>query len=81
MHMTLGERVTQRRERLGWSQGQLARRADIEQSLLSRIESGATANPGINALKALAKALACSIDHLVGLYDDEPTLQMAGTAS
>jgi len=69
--MTLGDRVKQRREHRGWSQAELARRACIDQSLLSRIESGATTNPGINALKGLAKSLQCSIDYLVDLYDEE----------
>ena len=72
--MALGERIKERRERRGWSQGELARRAGIDPSLLSRIESGSTTNPGVNALKGLARALQCSIDHLVGLYDEDESL-------
>jgi transcriptional regulator with XRE-family HTH domain len=68
--MTLGRRVQQRREALGLSQVELAREAGITQGLLSRIENGHTPNPGAQALKGLALALRCSIDYLVGLYDN-----------
>ena len=68
--MTIGQRVKRLRAQRGWDQGELAERALIDRSLLSRIESGSTLNPGANALKGLARALGCSIDYLVGLYDD-----------
>lgn len=70
--MALGERIKQRRAHRGWSQGELARQAGIDPSLLSRIESGATDDPRMFTLMALARALQCSIDHLIGFYDDIP---------
>lgn len=82
--MTLGARIMKRRESLRLSQEQLAREAGITQGLLSRIENGHTPNPGANVLKGLARALRCSIDWLVGLYEDDPpeTQQaLAGTAT
>ena len=69
--MTLGERVKQRRERRNWSQGHLARLTGLDQGILSRIESGEVRNPGINSLIALARALECSIDYLVDLYNED----------
>ena len=81
--MTLGERVKKRREALHLSQEQLARQAGIAQGLLSRIERGVTPSPGATVLKGLARALLCSIDWLVDLYDEEHPFntQMAGAAS
>jgi transcriptional regulator with XRE-family HTH domain len=68
--MTIAERVKQLRRRRGWTQNELAERASIDRTVLSRIESGVTLNPRANELKGLARALGCSIDFLVGLYDD-----------
>ena len=68
--MTIAQRVKRLRMYRGWDQSELAERAAIDRTLLSRIESGGTLNPGANVLKGLARALGCSIDYLVGLYDD-----------
>lgn len=75
--MTFGERVKHRREALKLSQGEVARRAGMAQGLLSRIEAGLTPNPGLQIIKGLAIALRCSIDWLVGLYDDDPAPALA----
>ena len=79
--MTFGERVKHRREALKLSQGEAARRAGMAQGLLSRIESGQTPNPGLQVLKGLALALRCSLDWLVGLYDDDPAALLLARAS
>jgi transcriptional regulator with XRE-family HTH domain len=68
--MTIAQRVKKLRMQRGWDQGTLAERAAIDRTVLSRIESGSTSNPGANVLKGLARAFGCSIDYLVGLYDD-----------
>jgi transcriptional regulator with XRE-family HTH domain len=68
--MTIADRVKQRRAQRGWTQSELAERAQMDRTRLSRIESGCTLNPRANDLKGLARALGCSIDYLVGLYDD-----------
>jgi transcriptional regulator with XRE-family HTH domain len=68
--MTIAHRVKRLRMHRGWDQSELAERAAIDRTLLSRIESGAILNPGANVLKGLARALGCSIDYMVGLYDD-----------
>lgn len=80
---SLGDRIKARRKSHGLSQGKLARRADMDQSLLCRIESGDTKNPGINAVAALAQVLGCSIDYLYGLSEDvtdDATPPLATTA-
>lgn len=69
--MSMGDRIKQRREQLGLSQQQLADITRMRQNIISRLEHGDTPNPGADVLKRLALALRCSIDWLVGLYDDD----------
>ena len=71
--MPIGERIKQRRGQLGLSQTQLADMTKMRQNIISRLEHGDTPNPGADVLKRLAIALRCSIDWLVGLYDDDST--------
>lgn len=70
--MPLSTRIKQRREALGLTQKQLADMTRMRQNVISRLEHGDTPNPGADVLKRLALALRCSIDWLVGLYDDVP---------
>jgi SOS-response transcriptional repressor LexA len=53
---SLGQRVRWRRKELGWTQAELARRANINQGFLSGIEKGQR-NPSAQTLNALAVAL------------------------
>ena len=71
--MALGKRVKELREGKNLNQGELAKRAKIDRTLVSRIESGHTPNPGASVLKGLARALGCSIDYLVDLYGEDHT--------
>ena len=41
--MTLGDRIKRERERHGWSQNELSRRAQVRQAQLSEVESGQAA--------------------------------------
>jgi len=79
--MPLGERIRQRREQLGLSQRQLAEMTKMRQNMISRLEHGDTPNPGADVLRRLARALTCSIDWLVGLYDDDPALCLLATSA
>ncbi len=45
------------RERKGWSQAQLARESEVNQSIISRIESGETQSIHLQNLHQIAKAL------------------------
>lgn len=58
---TVGRRVRDLRERMGWSQSELARRAGVGVSTLSEIESGQSA-PRLDTLVALAQALGASLE-------------------
>lgn len=53
--MTVGETIQLRREHLGWSQRELARRTGIPQSNLSRIEAGH--NPKVDTMTRIEAVL------------------------
>lgn len=52
----LGENIKKVREKLGKTQEELARKAEIHVSYLSRIERGVV-NPSVEVLENIAKAL------------------------
>lgn len=62
--MTLGDRIKQIRQSLGWTQGRLAKEAEISKSFLSEIENNKSNISGENLLK-LANALNASLDYLM----------------
>ena len=61
----IGRNVKALRERQGWSQNELARRTDVSQAFLSRLEAGAYREVGSLALLALARALGVTVDELL----------------
>jgi len=63
------ERVRQRRLALRIGVREMARRLGVAPSLITQYEDG-SALPGLPLLVALARALDCSTDYLVGLSDD-----------
>jgi len=67
----IGERVRERRDQLGWTQSELAQRAGVHPSWISRIESGIAPNVSAETVLKLARALAVSVDHLMGRFDTE----------
>ena len=69
--MALGIRLRRRREELGLSQRELARRAHVPQPAISDIERGVQEDVTSAVLKRLARALGCTTDYLVDIYDEE----------
>ena len=69
MHM--GQRLRKRREQLGLSQRQLARHTGIPQSTISDLERGVQADMTTALVKRFARALACTTDYLIGMYEDD----------
>lgn len=67
---SLGFRVLLSRRDLGWDQETLACNAGISRGYISKLERGYTKNPGIEVIKALAKALGISTEYLMGSTDD-----------
>jgi transcriptional regulator with XRE-family HTH domain len=64
LRAALGSRVKGLREERGWSQAQLAERADLDLTYISGIERGRR-NPGLNSLGRLAKALNVALGSLL----------------
>lgn len=61
----LGDEIAKRREALGWSQNELARRAGLNHPTVQKIESGTSKDPGISYVVRIALALGVSLDELV----------------
>jgi len=52
-------RIRELREQKGWSQAELARRAAVAQSMVSRLERGQLQSVHLPTLEKLAAALGC----------------------
>jgi transcriptional regulator with XRE-family HTH domain len=72
--VTLGKRIAARRRALGWSQNELARRAEVNHPTLFKIESGQRLNPSIGVVVRIAQALGTSAEALYGLEREETRL-------
>ena len=66
----VGAKIKEDREKAGWTQTELARRADITPSALSQIESG-DRYPSTSVLSKLSRALSVSMDYLLGEIREE----------
>lgn len=64
---TLATRVKELREGKNWNQAQLAEKAGVTRSQVTRLESGETRNINLSFLIALAKAFGVSTDYLLCL--------------
>lgn len=71
MATTVGERVRELRESMGWSQGQLAFRSAVHSSHISMIERGIRV-PKPKTLHKLALALGVEADELTRWHEVEP---------
>jgi len=72
--VTLGKRIAARRQDLGWSQNELARRAQVNHPTLYKIEADQRLNPSIRVVVRIAQALGTSAEALYGLEGDETRL-------
>ena len=81
--MNIGAKIRQRREQLGLSQQELARRLGMTQARISEIESGARPHVNLINLRNLARTLGVSADYLIGTWDDaaEPASATAAPAA
>lgn len=58
--LDIGDEILRLRIEKGWSQAELAKRADTKQANISRLESGLS-NPSVNFLQKLAKSLDATV--------------------
>jgi len=61
----ISKTVKRLREKMGISQEKLARLADVSNNTVINIEAGKQANPTIETLKKIAKALNTSVEDLL----------------
>lgn len=69
----LGKRITAAREARGWSRSDLARRARVDPSYVTRIEEAQYKRPSVDKVRALAFALGINVTDLT-----EPVPASAG---
>jgi transcriptional regulator with XRE-family HTH domain len=67
MEDKLGPRVKRLRDRAGLTQGELAQKAGLDRSMISKIESGHRENVSRNTLVQLMEALGVTVDVLLGV--------------
>jgi len=79
--MRLGEKIQRLRAERGLTQQELADRAGVSQTIISRLESKARHNVNADVLKGLAKALGCTTDYLVGMHEDDESECMPAAAA
>jgi len=53
------------RDEKGWSQAELAKRADVTDAYIAQLETGARENPSLEVLKRLARALGVPVTELL----------------
>jgi len=82
MPKVIGVRVKAARERLGWSQAELARQLGASAYGVNLLEHGGTPSPRADRIYALAKLLGVTSDYLLGLdeCDCESEVLPAGVA-
>src|SRR5437879_2674040 len=74
----IGSRIRRKRQMLGWSQGDLARRVGMPQSQLSRLERGAFSLVHIWQLHQLIEVLLTTPDFILGAIDDPGEVPLRG---
>lgn len=72
--VTLGKRIGARRRALGWSQNELARRAEVNHPTLFKIEADQRLNPSISVIVRIARALGTTAEALYGWERDDTRL-------
>lgn len=63
--MNLGDRIEELRKQKGWSQNELAKRAEISREIIGRYKRN-EATPSIDIAKRLADIFEVSLDYLAG---------------
>ena len=64
---TLGKKIKTLRVSLGLSQDNLARKANVPYTTLTKIETGVIKNPSVYVVAKIAKALEITMDELVNI--------------
>jgi DNA-binding XRE family transcriptional regulator len=62
---TISENIKKMRAKLGLTQDDLAKKADIKYTTLMKVESGTVNKPSVQTMAKIAKALGISIEALL----------------
>jgi transcriptional regulator with XRE-family HTH domain len=62
---TISENIKRLRNKLGLTQDDLAKKADIKYTTLMKVESGTVNKPSVQTMAKIAKALGVSIENLL----------------
>ena len=62
---TISKNIKRIRSRLGLTQDDLAKKADIKYTTLMKVESGTVNKPSVQTMAKIAKALGVSIENLI----------------
>jgi len=62
---TIGNKIKQRRNKQGLTQDELARKADLPYTTLTKIETNVITKPSIQTVMKIAKGLGISLDDLM----------------
>jgi len=62
---TISENIKRLRNKLGLTQDDLAKKADIKYTTLMKVESGTVNKPSVQTMAKIAKALNVSIEKLI----------------
>jgi len=62
---TISENIKKMRTKLGLTQDDLAKKADIKYTTLMKVESGTVNKPSVQTMDRIAKALCVSIEDLI----------------
>jgi len=62
---TIGENIKRARNKLGLTQDDLAKKADIKYTTLTKVESGTVNKPSVQTMAKIAKVLGVSIEELI----------------
>jgi transcriptional regulator with XRE-family HTH domain len=69
--MELGMKIRTKREQVGFSQQELARRVGMTQARISELECGERTQMSLQHLRNMARALGVSADYLLGTWDED----------
>jgi DNA-binding XRE family transcriptional regulator len=61
----LGQKIKKLRNKLGLSQDDFARKADVPYTTLTKIETGVIKKPSVFVMSKIAKVLSISIEELI----------------
>ena len=62
--MSIGDLISDRRKQNGMTIDDLAEKSGVPKGTLNKITNGVTKSPSVESIKAIAKALGCTLDDL-----------------